>query len=70
MVKDEALWCREMFVKVCEGLYSGVEMRVVRMEGIQGGLVLRGLLGKYAFCLHFCLIFICWEWWRNWKELI
>ena len=59
----------EKFVNVCEGLYSGVETKVVinrvksKRFGVekdlrQEGLVLRGVLGKDALCLHFCLTFI------------
>ena len=39
----------ETFVKVCEGLYSGMERGFWQMEQSQDGLVLRGVLGKVTF---------------------
>ena len=59
----------EKFVKLCEGLYSGGETRIVMNGAKPRGLVLRGALGKVILFLHFCLIFISWEWWRNWIVL-
>ena len=62
-VRREGVWCKmrhygveEKFVKVCEGLYRGVETSVV-MNGVKS-FVLRWVLGKDALYLHFCLIFI------------
>ena len=55
----------EKFVKVCEGLYSGVETRDV-MNGMKSRWF--GVLGMASLCVHFYLIFIRLEWWRNCKE--
>ena len=61
----EVLWCKmrhcgveEKFVKVCEGFYGGVGTSVVINRAKSNGLVLRGVLGKVALDLYFCLIFI------------
>ena len=67
-VWKERLWCKirhygveEKFVKVCEGLYSGVETRVVmtgaksRWFGVERGQA-------RVFFISNCLIFIGWKW--------
>ena len=61
----EGLWCKMRhysvevkLVKVCIGLYSGVEIRVV-MNGAKSRLFgVERVLGMDALCLHFCSIFI------------
>ena len=46
----------EKFMSVCEGLYSGVETRVVLNEGKTGSLRWKGGLGKVSPCHHSYLI--------------
>ena len=71
----EGLWSKmrhygvkKKFVRLFDGLYGGVETRIVMNWVKSSGLVLKVVIGKDALCLHFCLIFIWWEWWRNSKE--
>ena len=56
----------EKLVRVCEGLYSGVEMRVVLNGGKSRWFVVERGIGKKVPCRHSYLTSTLWEWQRNW----
>ena len=72
----EGLWHKmrqygveEKLVRVCEGLYNGMETRVVLNGGKSRRFAVERGLGKDAPCCHSYLLSTRWEWQRRWREL-